>query len=181
MDKSCENCKYMVMLEGEEPCKECLQINGYIFWEPQSKPKIKAKLMNTDDPQFMPFRKREDDAGADLRARINEPFLLHPETNIKIPTGIALEILPGYMGDIRPRSGAAFEGKITISGTIDSNYRGEIHLNVTNDTDRTLTIEPMERLAQIVVIPYLACEFELVEELSESDRGSRGFGSSGKF
>ena len=143
--------------------------------------KIKAKLMNTENPIFMPSRKYADDAGADLRARIDQTILLHPERMAKIPTGVSVEIPAGYVGDVRPRSGAAIEGKMTTYGTIDSNYRGEIHLNIVNVTDRTLTIEPGERLAQLVILPYLVSEFELAEELSESERGQSGFGSTGRF
>ncbi len=143
--------------------------------------KIKTKLINTTNPQFLPSRKYPNDAGADLRARIDQQIILHPEKNVKIPTGVALEIPEGFVGDVRPRSGAAIEGKLTISGTIDSNYRGEIHLNVLNVSGKTLTIKPGERLAQLVILPYLATGFELVEELSKTDRGVKGFGSTGRI
>lgn len=143
--------------------------------------RINYKLVNTDDPIFEPTRKYPSDAGADLRARIDKPILLHPEKNLKIPTGVAVEIPEGFVGDVRPRSGVAVEGKLTISGTIDSNYRGEIHLNVLNVTDKTLIIEPKERLAQLVVLPYLIASFDRVDKLSETDRGLDGFGSTGRF
>lgn len=142
---------------------------------------VNYKLVNTNDPIFEPSRKYPGDAGADLRARIDQPVLLHPEKSLKIPTGVAVEIPQGFVGDVRPRSGAAVEGKLTISGTIDSNYRGEIHLNVLNVTDKTLIIEPKERLAQLVVLPYLIASFDRVDELSETDRGLDGFGSTGRF
>lgn len=142
---------------------------------------VNYKLVNTGDPIFEPTRKYPSDAGADLRARIDQSILLHPERSVKIPTGVAVEIPEGFVGDVRPRSGAAVEGKLTISGTIDSNYRGEIHLNVLNVSDKTLVIEPKERLAQLVILPYLTASFSRVHELSESDRGKNGFGSTGRF
>lgn len=142
---------------------------------------INYKLVNTSDPVFEPTRKYLGDAGADLRARIDQPLYIHPEQSKKIPTGVAVEIPEGFVGDVRPRSGAAVEGKLTISGTIDSNYRGEIHLNVLNVTDKTVVIYPQERLAQLVILPCLIASFGRVDELSESDRGSDGFGSTGKF
>ena len=170
------------------PCRECIKTVERVYWkmvvsndEKESRMKIKTKLINTTDQQFIPTRKYPKDAGADLRARIDQSIVLHPEKSVKIPTGIAVEIPEGYVGDVRPRSGAAVEGKLTISGTIDSNYRGEISLNVLNVSDKTLTIEPGERLAQLVILPYLSTDFEQVDELTESDRGVNGFGSTGKY
>lgn len=142
---------------------------------------VNYKLINTDHPVFEPSRKYPDDAGADLRARIDQPILLHPEKTVKIPTGVAVEISEGFVGDVRPRSGAAVDGKLTISGTIDANYRGEIHLVVVNVTDKTVVIEPYERLAQLVILPCLTACFSRVDELSETDRGADGFGSTGRF
>ncbi|MDP4158203.1 MAG: dUTP diphosphatase [Bacillota bacterium] len=175
MDKSCLNCKNI----DSKECPECFKQDDYINWDLKINP-IPVKLINTDDPQFMPSRKHPEDAGADLRARIDHNIVLFPNDSAKIPTGIAMEIPSGYLGDIRPRSGAAHEGKLTISGTIDSNYRGEISLNVVNITSKTITIVPGERLAQIVILPYLVADFEQVDELSESDRGTNGFGSTGR-
>lgn len=142
---------------------------------------VNYKLMNTDNPIFAPMRKYLGDAGTDLRARIDQTLLLHPEKCVKVPTGLAVEIPEGYVGDVRPRSGAAAEGKMALYGTIDSNYRGEIHLNILNVSDRTLEIEPCERLAQLVILPCLFASFQQVDELSETDRGQNGFGSTGRF
>jgi dUTP pyrophosphatase len=143
--------------------------------------KIKTKLMNTEDPIFLPYRKHEDDAGADLRARINGTFALSPGEIFKIPTGVAIEIPNGYVGMIQPRSGASSEGKVAITGTIDSSFRGEMSINIINLARYQVTIQPGERLAQIIIIPCLVTEFEQVEELSESERGENGFGSTGKY
>lgn len=176
MYKSCVNCRY----NSSKKCQECIDQDDYVNWELKIDP-IPVKLINTDDPQFIPTRKHPEDAGADLRARIAKQITLEPQMGAKIPTGVAMEIPSGYLGDIRPRSGAAHEGKLTISGTIDSNYRGEISLNVVNITSKPITVEPGERLAQIVILPYLQAEFERVDELSESDRGCNGFGSTGRM
>lgn len=142
---------------------------------------INYKLVNTDNPIFEPTRKHPNDGGADLRARIESSILLHPERCLKIPTGVAVEIPEGFVGLVQPRSGASIEGKVAITGTIDSDYRGEISMNIYNLTDRTLIIEPEERLAQLVVVPCLIASFFRVSELSETDRGENGFGSTGRF
>jgi len=142
---------------------------------------IPAKLINTDNPQFLPTRKYPKDAGADLRARIPQTIVVQPGQTVKIPSGIGVEIPEGYVGLIQPRSGASSEGKLVITGTIDSNYRGEMSMNVLNPLDSYVVINPQERLAQLVILPYLVAEFEQVDELGESDRGAKGFGSSGRF
>lgn len=141
---------------------------------------VNYKLVNTDDPIFEPTRKHLNDAGADLRARIDEPILLHPEQIVKIPTGVALEIPEGFVGVVQPRSGASLEGKVAITGTIDADYRGEIYMSISNIVNKTLIIEPKERLAQLI-IPCLIASFFRVDELSETDRGANGFGSTGRF
>jgi dUTP pyrophosphatase len=144
-------------------------------------PKVNVKLVGTEDSEFIPSRKISGDAGADLRARIDYPKTLVPGENFIIPTGVSIEILPGYVGDIRPRSGAAKDGKVVMYGTIDSNYRGEIKLNVVNMSNGLIQILPKERLAQLVIVPYLEVQFKQVKELSESERGEKGFGSTGRF
>ena len=143
---------------------------------------IPTKLTNTADPIFLPYRKHADDAGADLRARIDSSVLLHSGHILKIPTGIAISIPEGYVGLIQPRSGASGEGKLVITGTIDSNYRGEMSMNVLNPLDSNyVVINPKERIAQLVIVPYLQTEFVQVDELGESDRGTDGFGSTGSM
>ena len=142
---------------------------------------INYKLVNTHDPVYEPTRKHPGDAGADLRARIDHPLILHPESIVKIPTGVAVEIPPNHVGLVFPRSGASSEGKVALIGTIDSGYRGEIFMSISNIIDKTLVIEPNERLAQLVIFPCYIARFFKVDELSGSDRGVDGFGSTGKF
>lgn len=176
MDKDCTLCFYHNKSVDEDPCFTCE--NGDRW---RSNNIINTKLMNTSDPIFLPCRKHPNDGGADLRARISGKIVLYPQTGCRIPTGIAVEIPEGYVGDVRPRSGAAAEGKVAMYGTIDCGYTGEISLNIFNISRVAVTIEPKERLAQLVVLPYLAAEFNPVDELSKSDRGENGFGSTGKL
>ena len=179
MIRNCSNCKYVELTNEDLPCRVC---RGELDnWEP--KPfKIKAKLMNTDDLQFLPTRKYPDDGGADLRARLEHPRRIYSHEILKVPTGIAVEIPEGHVGLIQPRSGASSEGKLVITGTIDSNYRGEMLMTVANINDEGyVVIQPFERIAQLVVVPVYIAEFVLADELSESDRGAKGFGSSGKY
>ena len=143
--------------------------------------KIKAKLVNTTDPQFLPSRKYPDDAGADLRARIDSPIRLYVQDVVKVPTGVAVEIPNGCAGFIQPRSGASLKGKVAITGTIDPNYRGELCITAYNPKDTGyVMIDPGERLAQLIVVPVFVAEFEVVDELSQTDRGENGFGSTGR-
>jgi len=182
MEKSCDNCKNVKLPLALYPCSNCREdFNEWVPGENVGCKVIPAKLMGTTDPIFLPYRKHANDAGADLRARIEQPIRLHPLWIAKIPTGITLEIPTGYVGIIQPRSGASSEGKLVITGTIDSDYRGEISMSVFNPTDSNyVVINPKERIAQLVVVPYLQTEFVQVDELGESERGTAGFGSTGK-
>jgi len=142
---------------------------------------IPTKLMHTNDPIFLPYRKHVNDAGADLRARIDSSIRLHSGQITKIPTGIAISIPEGYVGIIQPRSGASSEGKLVITGTIDSGYVGEMSMSVFNPVDSNyVVIQAKERIAQLVVVPYLQAEFVQVDELGKGDRGTEGFGSTGR-
>jgi len=179
VERKCVNCKYV----DTQTCYQCAPL--YKCWAPKTEaaiPVIPTKLINTTDPIFLPQRKYSNDGGADLRARIDKPIRLYPQTIVKIPTGCAVEIPSGYVGLIQPRSGASSVGKLVITGTIDSSFRGEMLMSVINPLDNGyVTIEPGERLAQLVVVPVYLAEFKLVDELGETDRGIKGFGSSGKF
>jgi len=177
MSKSCFTC-----VHGNEMNKECNKCTtGNLLGWRSKNAIIPTKLMHTTDPIFLPYRKHPNDAGADLRARIESSVLLHPGHILKIPTGIGVAIPDGYVGLLQPRSGASGEGKLTITGTIDSSYRGEMSMNVFNPLDSNyVVINPKEHIAQLVVVPYLQTEFVQVDELGESDRGTAGFGSTGK-
>jgi len=183
MEKSCDNCKFMKLPLALYPCSDCSgEFNEWVPGENINLKVIPTKLMHTTDPIFLPYRKHPNDAGADLRARIEQPIRLHPGELHKVPSGVAVEIPPGYVGLLQPRSGASGEGKLTITGIIDSSYRGEMSMNVFNPLDSNyVVINPKERIAQLVIVPYLQTEFVQVDELGESDRGTDGFGSTGSM
>ena len=123
--------------------------------------------------------------GADLCADIDVPIMLLPQQRVLVPTGTYVEIPVGYEGQVRPRSGLSFKyGIILVNspGTIDSDYRGEIKIPLANISDKEYTIEPLHRIAQLVICPILQVDFCQVENanvLSVTDRGEKGFGSSG--
>lgn len=122
-------------------------------------------------------------AGMDVRANIKEPIVLGSLDRVLIPLGLRLEIPEGYEVQVRPRSGLALKhgiGMVNSIGTIDSDYRGEIGTIIVNLSKEPYTIQPQERIGQIVLNKVEQIEWEVVEKLSESERGSGGFGSTGK-
>ena len=122
-------------------------------------------------------------AGADLYACLDAPVTIQPHETVLVPTGLSFEIPAGWAGMIHARSGLATKRHLAPAnkvGVIDSDYRGEYIVALHNDTDVERTIEPKERIAQLVVMPYLAVEFDEVDELSETERGEGGFGSTGR-
>jgi dUTP pyrophosphatase len=121
-------------------------------------------------------------AGIDLRAAIAEPLELHPGDIIAVPTNLAIELPPDYEAQVRPRSGLALKHGITLPnspGTIDADYRGEIKVIMANIGRVPYTIQRGERIAQIVVAPVIQVRWDDVVTLTETDRGSGGFGHSG--
>ena len=122
-------------------------------------------------------------AGMDVRANIDEAVVLRPLERAMIPTGLSIELPEGYEMQIRPRSGLAAKHGITVlnsPGTIDADYRGEIRVILVNLSNEEFRIEAGERIAQMVVAHHEQVEWELAEELAESERGEGGFGSTGK-
>jgi dUTP pyrophosphatase len=122
-------------------------------------------------------------AGVDLRACIEAPLGLKPGDTQLIPSGIAIHLSdPGYAAIVLPRSGLGHKHGIVLGnlvGLIDSDYQGQVFVSVWNRGQSTFTIQPGERIAQLVVVPVVQVEFEVVEEFTASDRGAGGFGSSG--
>ena len=121
-------------------------------------------------------------AGLDLRANINEPVILKPLERKLIPTGLFIELPDGYEAQIRPRSGLAMKNGISLvntPGTIDPDYRGEIGIIVINLSDSEFVLNPGERIAQMVVCKFERVKWEKVDDLSLSQRGDGGFGSTG--
>ena len=121
-------------------------------------------------------------SGADLKADLNEDLIIRPGKTAMVPTGIYLEIPSGYEGQVRPRSGLAAKNGITVlntPGTIDADYRGEVKVILINHGESDFTIKRGDRIAQLVFCPIVRAQFEKKIELSDSDRGSGGFGSTG--
>ncbi|MNJ98529.1 Deoxyuridine 5'-triphosphate nucleotidohydrolase [compost metagenome] len=122
-------------------------------------------------------------SGVDVRAQLEGPVVLQPGQRAMIPTGLSFEIPLGYEIQARPRSGWAAKNGLTVlntPGTIDADYRGEVKIIVINLGDAAVTIADQERCAQLVVAPVYQAQFELVKELSETERGAGGFGSTGR-
>lgn len=122
-------------------------------------------------------------AGSDLRAAVGAPLTLAPGARCRVPTGLILEIPPGWEGQVRPRSGLAARHGVTLvnsPGTIDADYRGEIQVLMINLGAEEFIVQPGERIAQLIIAPVEAVRFEVVEDLSTTERGTSGFGSSGR-
>lgn len=141
---------------------------------------VKIKKKEIDHRIKIPEYKTAGASGFDLCAFIDRSIELGPGNRNSIPTGLCFEIPEGFELQIRHRSGLAFEfGVIVISGTVDSDYRGEVKINVMNHGRTSFVISPGDRIAQGVICPVVRAEFEMVEELSKSNRGNLGFGSTG--
>ncbi|TAM94925.1 MAG: dUTP diphosphatase [Chitinophagaceae bacterium] len=122
-------------------------------------------------------------AGMDVRANTQSPITLKSLERTLVPTGLFIELPEGYEAQIRPRSGLAVKRGLTLlntPGTIDADYRGEIKIIVVNLSGEEQQIQPGERIAQMIIAPYLQIEWETATLLSETDRGEGGFGHTGK-
>ena len=142
---------------------------------------MKVKIVNKS--RFpLPQYATEFSAGMDLKANIDEPIVLGSLDRTMVPTGLFIELPEGFEAQIRPRSGLAAKHGITVTnapGTIDADYRGEICVLLVNLGKETFTINPGERIAQMVVARHERVEWQQVEVLAESGRGAGGFGSTG--
>ena len=143
---------------------------------------MKVKIVN-HSPFDLPSYATPFSAGMDLRANLEQPVTLAPLERSLIPTGLHIELPAGYEAQVRPRSGLAAKHGISIvnaPGTIDADYRGEIKVILVNLSNEPFTVEPGERIAQMVVARHETVAWEPVETLEQSQRGSGGFGSTGK-
>lgn len=143
----------------------------------------KLKIERLPNNRFLPEYKTSGAAGMDLCAAIDEPVTLKPLERALIPTGLKIELEHGYEAQIRPRSGLSIKHGITLIncvGTIDEDYRGEVCVPLVNLSNETYTIQPDERIAQMIISRVEQAEIEVSVELSETLRGEGGFGSTGK-
>ncbi len=147
---------------------------------------IQLKILDSRIGESIPLPTYATDgsAGLDLRVCINEPIQLAPQETVLLPTGISIYIDdPKLAAVILPRSGLGHKNGIVLGnlvGLIDSDYQGELKISCWNRSDEHFTINPGERIAQLVFIPVVQAAFELVNEFTESSRGEGGFGSSGR-
>jgi len=142
---------------------------------------MKVKIINTSTHDI-PNYETEASAGMDLRANLSEPRELKPLERTIVGTGLFIELPLGYEAQVRPRSGLAAKKGITVlnaPGTIDADYRGEIGVILVNLSNDAFTIKNGERIAQLVIAKHERAEWDVVEALSETERGSGGFGSTG--
>ncbi len=143
---------------------------------------LKVKIVNKSKHP-LPAYQTELSAGIDLRANIEEPFVLKPLQRTLVKTGLFIELPQGYEAQIRPRSGLAYKhgiGIVNSPGTIDADYRGEIGVILVNLSNEDFTIQDGERICQMVIAKYETVSWEEVTVLSETKRGAGGFGHTGK-
>ena len=144
---------------------------------------IPVKIKKLKEAAVLPKYGSAEAAGADLYACLDEAVTIEPGATVLIPTGLAMEMPQGYVGLIYARSGLATKAGLAPAnkvGVIDSDYRGEIMVSLHNHSDKPAAITAEERVAQIVFTPYVAADFAVVDELSDTNRGAGGFGSTGK-
>lgn len=142
--------------------------------------KVNIKLLN--EKAILPSYGSEHSAGADLYACLDEPATIGPGETFMVHTGIAMEIPEGYVGLIFARSGLASKKGLAPAnkvGVIDSDYRGEFMVPLYNHSKIPQTIEQGERIAQMIMVPYITASWNVADELSETGRGDKGFGSTG--
>jgi dUTP pyrophosphatase len=145
---------------------------------------VALKVLDERIRPYLPNYATPGSAGMDLRACIDAPITLRPGQVELIPTGIAIHIAdPGLAALLLPRSGLGHKHGIVLGnlvGLIDSDYQGPLLVSCWNRADKPFELNPMERLAQLVLVPVVQAAFEQVEDFDESQRGKRGFGSSGR-
>lgn len=168
-----------VMLDNGSEKRE----TGYVLETPLEYTAI-VNIKKLDENAVVPKRGSDYAAGYDLFAHIDmDELAITPHTTVKVGTGVAMEIPEGYFGAIYARSGLATKKGIRPAnavGIVDSDYRGELFVALHNDTDEYQTISNGERIAQIVITPFLPVQFNEVDELSTTERGAGGFGSTGE-
>ncbi len=145
---------------------------------------IDLKVLDPRMAEQLPVYATPGSAGLDLRACLDAPLVLEPGQTQLIPTGIAIHVAdPGLAAIILPRSGLGHKHGIVLGnlvGLIDSDYQGQLMVSCWNRGQASFTVQPMERIAQLVIVPVVQAQFRVVSEFGVSDRGAGGFGSTGK-
>ena len=144
---------------------------------------MKINIKRLTETAVLPERGSAYAAGYDLFADIEAAIEIKPHETFLVPTGLAMEIPEGYFGGIFARCGLSMKEGLrpaNCCGVVDADYRGQVCVSLHNDSDVTRTITPQQKIAQLVVVPFLSVEFEEIEELSDTVRGVGGFGSTGK-
>lgn len=146
--------------------------------------KLDVKILDPRMKELLPAYATSGSAGLDLRACLDAPLTIKPGETHLVPTGLAIHIGdPGYAALILPRSGMGHKHGIVLGnlvGLIDSDYQGQLMVSTWNRGQSEFILQPMERLAQLVIVPVLQVEFNVVEDFDASERGAGGFGSTGK-
>ncbi len=145
---------------------------------------VDLKILDERVRQHPPHYATAGSAGLDLRACLDTPVVLNPGETQLIPTGLAMHLAdPGYAAMILPRSGLGHKHGVVLGnlvGLIDSDYQGQLMVSLWNRGQEAFTVQPFERIAQMVIVPVVQAEFRVVEDFAASDRGEGGFGSTGK-
>ena len=171
--------KFVSQLADKLTNEEINDITGYLI--SLKTDNVKIKVVN-EGSQPLPKYETINSAGMDLRANIKEGVVIRPLDRALIPTGLHIALPEGYEAQIRPRSGLALKKGITClntPGTIDADYRGDIGVILANISNEDFVVNPGDRIAQMVINKVERAEFELVEELDETERGEGGFGHTG--
>ncbi|AIT27872.1 dUTP diphosphatase [Bordetella holmesii] len=145
---------------------------------------VDLKILDARMRDCLPAYATPGSAGLDLRACIDQALVIEPGATVLVPTGLAIHVAdPGYAAVILPRSGLGHKHGIVLGnlvGLIDSDYQGQLMVSTWNRGQTAFTLEPMERLAQLVIVPVVQVSFNVVETFGDSERGAGGFGSTGR-
>jgi dUTP pyrophosphatase len=145
---------------------------------------VELKILDPRMREQIPSYATPGSAGLDLRAALEAPLIIEPGTTHLVPTGLSIHVAdPGYAAVILPRSGLGHKHGIVLGnlvGLIDSDYQGPLMVSAWNRSQTPYTLQPLERLAQLVVLPIAQVEFTVVEDFEQSTRGAGGFGSTGR-
>ena len=146
--------------------------------------KLDVKILDQRIREYLPQYSTSGSAGLDLRACTDEKMTINPGDTVLIPTGLAINIAdPGYAAVILPRSGLGHKNGIVLGnlvGLIDSDYQGQLFVSIWNRGKETFELNPFDRIAQLVVIPVVQVDLNIVDDFEETGRGAGGFGSTGK-